>query len=187
MPSLRPIPLVIGLVCAAGAGVTGFMLIPKATEPNRTNLIGPETRVVAVAMPEGGNVEVEVELRAVAQTRSVFAAENPYLERTTTSVELVSPQPAVSLDNDALNDAIAGYVRDRTAGSWKMDTIEVPRLVAGQAGAVTTTRTWRAWGLIDNFGRLAFFGLVTGAIVYFGVIMLGSRLLTRRPSPAQPY
>ena len=67
-----------------------------------------------------------------------------------------------------------------------MDTIEIPRLVAGQAGAVTTTRTWRPWGVIDNFGRLALLGFVAGAMVY-GVITLGSRLLTTRPSPAQPY
>ena len=187
MPRLRPIPVVIAVACAVGVGGAGFKLIPQATEPVRTNIIGPETRVVGVATPDGGNVEVEVKLLTRAQTHSVFAVENSYLEWTETSVELVSPQSSAGLDNDALNDAVAGYVRDRTAGSWKMDTIEIPRLLAGQAGAVTTTRTWRPWGLISNFGGLALFGLLAGAIVYGVIIILGSRLLARRTSPAQPY
>ncbi len=74
--------------------LAGFHAIPRATQPVRTNLIGPESRVVTVLSENGQPLELTVELTAMTQTRSLFAVETPYVEVANARVRVVDPSPA---------------------------------------------------------------------------------------------
>ena len=78
MKRFRTFTLALSLAGAVGAVALTMHYLPKLTEPNRNNVIGPEMRRLMVRSEGGTLMQVSVQLTASAQTRSLLVAERPY-------------------------------------------------------------------------------------------------------------
>ena len=175
MTTRRRIRIIVSAVLGAAAAVAGFYAFPKLTQPIRTNLIGPEHRTVNLVASDGRAVEVAYELTALAQTRSVFGVESPYLERSETLAKVTDPQALpTDLDVADFNDAITADIRARTAGKWKMEPLEMPQFTAGEPITVASAETsdWKLNGILWNHGRLTLLGLIVATVSYAVVTIL---------------
>ncbi|MHC4989506.1 MAG: hypothetical protein ACYTGC_00870 [Planctomycetota bacterium] len=164
------IPSLLAIVVAGGTAWLASQVMPTFTQPIRNNLIGPERYAVDVPLRDGGTIEGELTLVALAQTRSVFAVESPYLQRTTAEVRLTKPDALPSeIDVAALNAFVTERMGQRLAGSWHMDQVVIPRFADRQRVARTATREWLWWGVLDNGWRLAIMGVLPGVVAFLGI------------------
>jgi hypothetical protein len=176
------VPLLIASACGLAAAIAAAIIVPRAVETGRVNLIGPLPGTASVPVTGGETTSIEFTVTADIRRRAMFSAMSPYSECAAATVTITDPTdlPA-GLDIASLNEAVATFVESETASHPGLIAITVPTFAAGaplrEASTGDVHYFWPA--LLRDAAGLAAIGLATGALTLL-VIAAGRRTIDRR-------